>query len=171
MSKAILLLSLGFPIFAWSMDSLDVEFSGILVNKTCQLAADSINKRVTIENIRLKSINDNIPSDITPFFITIEKCSQADLNKMIKITWKSPKQVAVEGDNYLGTDGNSGVLLGVVDKQRVLVTWDKSIEVTPVTVTDGTQQLEFGVFVRKNPLNEAKKGFFSSSATFSLEYE
>lgn len=166
MSKAILLLSLVVPIFGWSKESLDVEFSGILVNKTCQLAADSINKRVKIENIRLKSINDNIPSDITPFFITIEKCSQADLNKMIKITWKSPKQVTVEGGNYLGTDGSSGVLLGVVDKQGALVTWDKSIEVTPVTVTDGSQQLEFGVFVRKNPLNEAKKGFSQAQRLF-----
>ncbi|MEX6202813.1 hypothetical protein AB6G29_12040 [Providencia hangzhouensis] len=46
MSKAILLLSLVLPIFGWSKESLDVEFSGILVNKTCQLAADSINKRV-----------------------------------------------------------------------------------------------------------------------------
>lgn len=171
MSKVILLLSLGLPIFSWSMDSLDVEFSGVLVNKTCQLAADSINKQVKIENIRLKSINDNIASDITPFFITIEKCSQADLNKMIKITWKSPKRVNVEGQSYLGTDGNSGVLLGVVDKQRALVVWEKSIEVEPVTVAGGSQQLEFGVFVRKNPLNEAKKGFFSSSATFTLEYE
>ncbi|HGN2999928.1 TPA: hypothetical protein ACKR5A_006117, partial [Pseudomonas aeruginosa] len=102
---------------------------------------------------------------------TIEKCSQADLNKMIKITWKSPKRVNVEGQSYLGTDGNSGVLLGVVDKQRALVVWEKSIEVEPVTMAGGSQQLEFGVFVRKNPLNEAKKGFFSSSATFTLEYE
>ncbi|ENU1226038.1 MULTISPECIES: fimbrial protein [Providencia] len=171
MSKAILLLSLVFPIFGWCKDSLDVEFSGILVNKTCQLAADSINKQVKIENIRLKSINNNITSDITPFFITIEKCSQSDLNKMIKITWKSPKRVSVEGQSYLGTDGDSGVLLGVVDKQRTLVVWEQSIEVEPVTVADGTQQLEFGVFARKNPLNEAKQGFFSSSATFSLEYE
>ncbi|MBO1929266.1 type 1 fimbrial protein [Providencia rettgeri] len=79
MSKAILLLSLVLPIFGWSKESLDVEFSGILVNKTCQLAADSINKRVKIENIRLKSINDNIPSDITPFLSRLKNAAKPTL--------------------------------------------------------------------------------------------
>lgn len=172
MNKVIaLILSMGFPILGLSSSNIEVEFSGILVNKTCQLAASSLNQHVKIENIRLKSINDSLTSHITPFLITIEKCSPADLHKMVKITWKSPKLVSVEGKYYLETTGNSGVVLGLVDKQGMLMDWDQSVEVTPVSVVDGEQQLEFGVLVRKGQSSEAKYGHFSGSATFSLEYE
>lgn len=156
---------------AWSANNLDVEFSGELVSTACQVAAESINKKITLYNLRWQFINENETSAVTPFTIAIDKCSETDLQKSIKLTWQSNELVNIGGDSFLTTKGDSGVVLGLIDHDEKPIVWNKPMTIGDVSVVDGLQQFDFGVFVRKPATGEAKIGDFSSIVTFNVEYE
>lgn len=157
------------PVLA--ANSLDVEFSGELVSTSCQVAAESINKKITLYNLRWKDINANETRTVTPFTIAIDKCSETDLQKSIKLTWKSNQLVDIGGQSYLATEGDSGVLLGLIDQDEKPIVWNTPITISNVSVIEGLQQFDYGVFVRKPATGEAKIGDFSGTVTFSVEYE
>lgn len=150
---------------------LDMEFKGELVDTACKVTPDSLNQKITIYNLRLKSLNEGKPSAITPFSIVIDKCSETDLKKVIKLTWKSNQLLNIGNDTFLKTQGDSGILLGVTDKEDKLIVWNRPITLGSVPEVGKTQELKFGVFVRKPATEEAKAGGFTASVTFTVEYE
>ncbi|EKT55337.1 fimbrial protein [Providencia burhodogranariea] len=161
---------LGAPL-AYSSNTLDVEFNGELIATACQISSKSIKQDVPLYNLRWQFINENGSSAVTPFSIAIDKCSAMDLKKIIKLTWISNKLITVKGDSFIATEGDSNVLLGLVDKDERPIIWNKPMSVGAISVVDNTQQLDFGVFVRKPPTGEAKTGDFSSIIMFNVEYE
>lgn len=162
---------LGWQSQVLAANSLDVEFSGELVSTACQVAAESINKKITLYNLRWQFINENETSAVTPFTIAIDKCSVTDLQKSIKLTWQSNELVNIGGDSFLTTKGNSGVVLGLIDHDEKPIIWNKPMTIGDVSVVEGLQQFDFGVFVRKPATGEAKIGDFSGIVTFNVEYE
>lgn len=170
--RVLLVFSLIFTALGVkAANTLDVEFDGVLIDITCQLTTASLKQDVTLENLRWQSLNQNVFSGITPFSLAIEKCSEANLKKTIKLTWQSSQLVDIGGKSYLPTQGSSGVLLGLVDKDENPITWNKPIELGLVTVVGDTQQFDFGVLARKPANADAKVGDFSGAVTFSVEYE
>ncbi|EKT60247.1 fimbrial protein [Providencia burhodogranariea] len=165
----VVFLSWQSPVLA--ANSLDVEFTGELVSTACQVAAESINKKITLYNLRWQFINENEASAVTPFTIAIDKCSETDLQKSIKLTWQSNELVNIGGDSFLTTKGNSGVVLGLIDHDEKPIVWNKPMTIGDVSVVEGLQQFDFGVFVRKPATGEAKIGDFSGIVTFNVEYE
>jgi len=161
---------LGIPS-VFCANTLDVEFTGLLVGTMCQVSAESVSQKIKLYNLRWQAINSQGVSDVTPFSIAIDKCSATDLKKNIKLTWKSNQLVNVDGNSFLATQGDSNVLLGLIDKDEKPVIWNKPITVGAVSVVGNTQPLDFGVFVRKPSTGEAKIGDFSGSITFNVEYE
>lgn len=162
---------LGWQSQVLAANSLDVEFSGELVSTACQVATESINKKITLYNLRWQFINENETSAVTPFTIAIDKCSVTDLQKSIKLTWQSNELVNIGGDSFLTTKGNSGVVLGLIDHDEKPIIWNKPMTIGDVSVVEGLQQFDFGVFVRKPATGEAKIGDFSGIVTFNVEYE
>lgn len=162
---------LGWQPQVSATNSLDVEFSGELVSTACQVATESINKKITLYNLRWQFINENETSAITPFTIAIDKCSETDLQKSIKLTWQSNELVNIGSDSFLTTKGDSGVVLGLIDHDEKPIVWNKPMIVGDVSVVNGLQQFDFGVFVRKPATGEAKIGDFSGIVTFNVEYE
>ncbi|WP_300004072.1 fimbrial protein [uncultured Cedecea sp.] len=162
---------LGWQSQVLAANFLDIEFSGELIGSSCTVATESMNKNITIYNLRRQFINENEKSDVTPFTIAIDKCSDIDLQKSIKITWKNNELVSVGGVDFLTTSGESGVLLGLVDKDGNPIIWNEPMTIGNVTVVEGLQQFDFGVFVRKPATGEARIGDFSGIATFNVEYE
>ncbi|HEC8329740.1 TPA: type 1 fimbrial protein [Providencia rettgeri] len=160
-----------FSTLAYSGEGLDMEFRGELINTACQVTAESLNQKIKIYNLRLKTINEGIPSITKPFSIFIEKCSETDLKKMIKLTWKSNQLTNINGDSFLNTQGDSDVLLGITDKNDSLIVWNQPIHLGEVPEVGNTQELNFGVFVRKPKIGDAKIGDFLASVTFTVEYE
>ncbi|WP_249718700.1 fimbrial protein [Proteus faecis] len=157
--------------FAYSSNTIDIEFDGQLVTTGCQVSADSLNKKIKLDNLRWQNINENGVSQITSFSIAIEKCNEADLQKTVSLTWQSNQLVDIDKDSYLKTKGNSNILLGITDKEGKLVSWNKSMSLGEVTIIGDSQQFDFGVFVRKPKSENAKVGDFTGTATFMLEYE
>lgn len=162
---------LGWQSQVLAANSLDVEFSGELVSTACQIAAESINKKITLYNLRWQFINENETSAVTPFTIAIDKCSKTDLQKSIHLTWQSNELVDIHGDSFLATKGDSGVVLGLIDHDEKPIVWNKPMTIGDVSVVEGSQQFNFGVFVRKPATGEAKLGNFSGIVTFNVEYE
>ncbi|HFF1654976.1 MULTISPECIES: fimbrial protein [Providencia] len=163
------LLGWQFPTLA--TDSLDVKFSGVLVGAACQVAAESINKKITLYNLRWQFINENGASAVTPFTIAIDKCSKKDLQKNIKLTWQSNDLVNISGESFLTTKGGSGVLLGLIDHDEKPIVWNQPMTIGDVRVVEDLQQFDFGVYVRKPAKGEAKIGDFSAIVTFNVEYQ
>ncbi|OAT38672.1 fimbrial protein [Proteus myxofaciens] len=166
------------PVIFWgdlsqvqAANSLDVEFSGELVTTACQVSADSLNQKITLYNLRWQSINETGVSDVTPFSIDIDKCSEVDLQKIIKLTWQSNDLVNIGSDTFLTTKGESGVLLGLVDNNNTPLIWNQPMTIGDVNVVEGLQQFDFGVFVRKPATGDANTGDFSGIVTFNVEYE
>lgn len=167
---------LSLPLLAispiiWASNSLDVEFSGELISTACQVTPDSLKQKITLYNLRWQFINQNEKSAITPFSIAINKCSETDLQKSIKLTWQSNQLVKIGSENYLATKGDSGVLLGLVDQDDKAIEWNKPMPIGVVSVVDNVQQFDFGVFVRKPEIADAKVGDFVGTVTFAVEYE
>ncbi|HBO24801.1 MAG TPA: type 1 fimbrial protein [Providencia sp.] len=163
-------------LFGWQSpvlagNSLDVEFSGELVSTACQVAAESINKKITLYNLRWQFINEKGTSEVTPFTIAIDKCSETDLQKSIKLTWKSNELVNIGSESFLTTKGDSGVLLGLIDHDEKPIVWNKPITIGDINTVENLQQFDFGVYVRKPITGEAKVGDFSGIVTFNMEYE
>lgn len=165
------LLLFALPPLSYSEEGLDMTFSGELVNTACQVTAESLNQKIKIYNLRLKTINEGIPSTTKHFSIFIEKCSETDLKKMIKLTWKSNQLTNINGDSFLNTQGDSGILLGVTNKEDALIVWNQQINLGSVPEVGNTQELIFGVFVRKPKVGDANIGDFLASVTFTVEYE
>nr|WP_314266351.1 fimbrial protein [uncultured Moellerella sp.] len=162
---------LSWQFQALATNSLDVEFSGELLSTACQVAAESVNKKITLYNLRWQSINENDRSAVTPFTIAIDKCNDTDLQKSIKLTWQSDALVNIAGDSFLKTQGDSGVVLGLIDHDEKPIVWNKPMTIGDVSVVEGLQQFNYGVFVRKPATGEAKIGGFSGIVTFNVEYE
>lgn len=160
----------GLPT-AFSANSLDVEFSGELISTTCQIATESVNQKITIDNLGWQSINENKTSAVTPFSIGINKCTDTDLQKSIKLTWKSNQLTAVGENYFLTTQGDSGALLGLIDQNGHPVIWNKPMTLGTVSMVDSTQKFDFGVYVRKPSTGEIKVGDFAGTVTFTVEYE
>lgn len=174
MNKAFFLSVLFLnPPNTLASNQLDVQFKGELIRTHCQISADSVNKQIKLDNLRWQYINQFGASDVMPFFIEIEKCSDADLNKTIRMTWQSSQLINIEGNDYLRTQGTSGALLGIieVDKNEQLIVWNSPIDVGVVSVVENRQQLNFGVFVRKPATGDIKVGDFKGTATFAVEYQ
>ncbi len=152
-------------------NTLDVEFSGQLIATSCRVVLDSVNKEVKLNSLRLKNVNENEASAVTPFTLDIEKCSNTDLNKTIKLTWQSTQLITVGGREYVKTQGDAGILLGLNDKDGNAIVWHKPMILGAVTVVEDVQQLEFGVFARKPATGDAKAGGFTGTTTFSVDYE
>lgn len=156
---------------AYSANSVDVEFSGVLLgNVACQIDSNSLNQKVTLQNLNWRSINQEGSSPVTPFSIGINKCRDTDLNKTIKLTWQSSQLVEIVGENFVKTQGTSGVLLGLVDQDNHPIIWNSPMSVAEVSVVNGLQQINFGAFVRKPAAGEANIGDFISTVTFAVEY-
>ncbi|MGG4609840.1 fimbrial protein [Providencia sp. Me31A] len=170
-SWAFCLSSLLTSLLSFNAQGVDMEFKGELVDTACKVTSESLNQKITIYNVRLKSINEGKPSAITPFSITIDKCSETDLKKVIKLTWSSNQLLNIGNDTFLNTQGDSGVLLGVTDKDDKLIVWNRPITLGSVPEVGKTRELNFGVFARKPATKEAKAGKFSASITFTVEYE
>ncbi|MBS0924837.1 type 1 fimbrial protein [Providencia sp. JGM181] len=176
MSKLTLFWWLLAPLF-WSFSTqanaqfLDVEFSGELVHLSCKVSAGSVKKEIQLENLRMESLNLGETSVITPFSIEIDHCQRAELGKLIKITWHGTQLVNIDGDNYLITQGDSGVILGIMDSKDKPIAWDEPIDVGSVAVVNDEQSLSFGVVARKPPYGYVDTGNFSGWATFSVEYK
>lgn len=170
--SSILLLSLlVISSITGASNSLDVEFNGELISTACQVAPDSLKQKITLYNLRWQFINENEKSAITPFSIAINKCSETDLQKSIKLTWQSNQLVNIGTESYLVTKGDSGVLLGLVDQDNKAIEWNKPMPLGVVSVVDNAQQFDFGVFVRKPATTDAKVGDFVGTVTFAVEYE
>ncbi|ELX8379816.1 fimbrial protein [Providencia vermicola] len=161
------------PKNAFCYPQLDVQFRGELVHSKCQIAIESVNKQIKLDNLRWQYINEYGASEIQPFFIAINKCSQSDLNKTIRFTWQSQQLTNIGGHHYLMTQGQSGALLGITEanKNNQLIVWNQPIDIGVVSVVNDQQQLTFGVFVRKPATEKIKVGDFKGTATFSVEYE
>lgn len=167
-----------FPIFftffhgqVSAGNGLDVEFSGELVSTACRISSDSLNKKVTLYNLRWQSINKDVYSEITSFDIEIDNCSQSDLNKSIKMSWISSQLISIDGNKFLTTQGDSNVLLGLSDKEGTPVDWNEPVNIGNVSNAGTSQRFTFGVYVRKPVSGDANVGDFSGVATFSLDYE
>ncbi|HBO23151.1 fimbrial protein [Providencia sp.] len=177
MNKPITGLLLGLLSFFYeipttlSANSLNVEFSGELIRTACQVSSESLNQKIPLYNLNSKFINEHKTSAVTPFSISIEKCSSTDLQKQIKITWESNQLVNVSGHEFVVTQGDSNILLGVIDNDEKPIIWNKPTTVDTVSVVENTQQIGFGVFVRKPATGEAKIGDFSGIVTFKVDYE
>lgn len=174
MNKIFFFLMLfGILSSAFSNNQLDVEFKGELISNSCQISAESVNKQIKLDNLRWQYINKFGSSDVMPFFLEIEKCSEANLNKTIRMTWKSSQLIKVDGHEYLNTQGASGALLGIieVDKNEQPIVWNSPIDVGVISVVEDRQKLNFGVFVRKPATGDIKVGDFKGTATFAVEYE
>jgi type 1 fimbria pilin len=152
-------------------NALVIDFSGELVSTACTVSSDSINKEVKLDNLRWQYINENITSESTMFSIGIENCSVTDLQKSIELTWQSNQLVNVNGEKFLTTQGSSGILLGVHDKDDNPIIWNKAFTLGAVSVVEGIQQFDFNVFARKPINGEANAGRFSGVATFNVEYK
>lgn len=162
---------LSWQFQALAANNLDVEFSGELVSTACQVAAESVNKKIALYNLRWQFINENDRSAVTPFTIAIDNCSETDLQKSIKLTWQSDALVKIGGDSFLTTKGDSGVVLGLIDHDEKPIIWNKPMPIGDVSVVEGLQQFNYGVFVRKPATGEARIGGFSGIVTFNVEYE
>lgn len=156
---------------SYSSNSLDVEFSGELLSTACQVTTETVKQNITLYNLRWKTINEQGSSAITPFNIKVHRCSTTDIGKSIKLTWQSPQLVTVGSEQYLSTTGSSGVLLGLVDKEKKPIVWNKAVQIGSVTEVEGEQSFDFGVFVRKPESGEVKAGDFTGTVTFNVEYE
>lgn len=157
--------------YVFGANSLDVEFSGELVSTACQIATESVSKKITLYNLRWQQINQDTTSAITPFTIVIDNCSATDLQKTIKLTWQSNQLVTIGGESFLTTQGASGVVLSLVDSNNNPIVWNQPISIGNVTVVDNSQQFDFGVAARKPASGEANVGDFSGTVTFNVEYE
>ncbi|HBO22404.1 MAG TPA: type 1 fimbrial protein [Providencia sp.] len=162
---------LGWQSQVLAANSLDVEFSGELVRTSCKVATESINKKITLYNLRWQQINEHETSAVTPFTIAIDKCSESDLRKSIKLTWQSNSLINIGSNSFLTTKGDSGVLLGLNDQNEKPIVWNTPVVISDVSVIEGLQQIGFGVFVRKPATGEARIGDFSGIVTFNVEYE
>lgn len=152
-------------------DSLSIDFSGELVSTACTVSSESVNKEVTLDNLRWQYINENTMSESTEFSIGIENCSATDLQKSIELTWKSNQLVNVNGESFLTTEGSSGILLGIHDKEDKPIIWNKAFTLGTVSVVEDVQQFDFSVFARKPINGEANAGSFSGVVTFNVEYK
>lgn len=162
---------LGWESQGKAANTLDVEFSGELLSTACKVATESINQKITLYNLRWQSINESETHTVTPFTIAIDKCSETDLQKSIKLTWQSNDLINIDGESFLTTKGSSGVVLGLIDHDEKSVVWNKPMTIGDVSVVEGLQQFDFGVFARKPAIGEAKVGDFSGIVTFNMEYE
>ncbi|EKT0592931.1 fimbrial protein [Morganella morganii] len=156
---------------AFSAKELIIEFSGELMSTACQVAPESLNKEIRLENLHWRAINEQGYSYVTPFYIAIEKCNATDLQKSIRLTWKNSQVTDVGDEKAIPTTGSSGVYLSIRDQQGKPVTWNAPMTAGAVTEAGNQQHLNFGVVVRKPPQVEAKVGDFSSTVTFAVEYQ
>ncbi|HID7804209.1 TPA: fimbrial protein [Proteus mirabilis] len=167
----ILLLIVFFSSIANANSSLDVNFHGVLTSNTCQLSSDSLEKEIVIDNLRWSYINENGSSSIKYFFLNIEKCSDTDLAKTISINWKSNNVTVIDGDDYIVTDGNTNILLGITSSDNKLIKLNKAMQFAQVERVGEIQKIKFGVFVRKPTDRDINIGDFISVVTFTVEYE
>lgn len=171
MNAVALCVAIGCCPLAYSSNSLDVTFSGELVSTACKVTTETAKQNITLYNLRWQAINEQGSSAITPFNIKVHRCSATDIGKSIQLTWQSPQLVTIGSEQYLSTTGSSGVLLGLVDKEKKPIVWNKAVQLGAVTEVEGEQHFDFGVFVRKPEKGEAKVGDFTSTVTFNVEYE
>lgn len=168
MLSAVFMVGLSDGIAA---NSLDVNFTGELVAVTCQLSEESVTKRIELYNLRWKSINENQPSAVTPFTIFINNCSEMDLQKSVKLTWQSNQLVEIGDSSFVQTQGDSGIVLGLVDQDENPVIWNEPMNIGTVNTASGSQQFNFGVYARKPATGDVNAGEFIGTVTFNMEYE
>ncbi|EPG7654515.1 fimbrial protein, partial [Proteus mirabilis] len=101
----------------------------------------------------------------------IEKCSDTDLAKTISITWKSNSVIVIDGNNYIATDGNTNILLGITNSDDKLIELNKPMQFSQVEKVGEMQKIKFGVFASKPNERNINIGDFISVVTFTVEYE
>lgn len=159
--------------YSYAGSSLDISFMGSLVSTGCKLPEAPYNLEVQLNKISSKYLYEYGRSQAIEFSIPIVDCYVSDLNKMISIKLNSNDLVTDKGVSYLKTEGNSNLLLGLLDSNDAVIKFNEKIDMSRVIVSGKDEQnlLNFKVYARPPITGDLKEGAFSSTVTFNIDYQ
>lgn len=145
----------------------DVVFDGVLVAEPCNISTDSEEQTVDFKNIPSKtfiSSNRTVPER---FSILLKECDLS-LGQTVTVSFQGRESDNAQGN--FATDGDAkGISIAIEDREGNAIHPNQPAK--SVMLDDGDTALEYNAYIQADDYSRVDYGDFTSSVTFSFEYE
>lgn len=161
-----------FPVFlliysASAFSDTDVVFDGVLIAEPCSISPSSEEQVVDFKNIPSKTFISNNRTVPEKFGLQLKECDLS-LGQTVTVSFKGR-----ESDNAAGnfaTDGDAkGISIALEDSKGNPVHPNQPAEA--ISLNEGDTLLEYNAYIQADDYSRVDFGDFTSSVTFSFEYE
>ncbi|WP_162182396.1 fimbrial protein [Aeromonas finlandensis] len=173
LSAGLCLLACPSPAATSSQDLLGgpVRFYGRIIAQPCSVSLDSLDMRVDMNVIDVKTLYANGHSKPVPFFIRLTGCKPA-VFKSVRTKFSGPKDVTLPGTLAVGGMAK-GIALQLLDHDATRLQLDELSRAVPLQGQELV--LAFAAQVDGYPDRIASHnivvGEFSAVTTFTLQYD
>ncbi|AVZ00439.1 type 1 fimbrial protein (plasmid) [Lelliottia sp. WB101] len=152
---------------AYAVSDTDVVFDGVLISEPCNISTDSEEQLVDFRNIPAKTFLSNDRTAPEKFSILLKECD-ISIGKTVSVSFQGTESLSQPGN--FATEGDAkGISIALEDaKGRAIHPNEPAI---PVSLNEGDTALEYQAYVQASDYTSLEYGDFTSSVTFSFEYE
>lgn len=168
LASAAMILAL--PSHPWA-NGTDFDVNITFKPSQCQFIPDS--RTLFIEqNASLKDLRAGVRSVSVPFILSLQDCSEVNLDKM-RITFQIDHSVPLEdGITYLALDKTSsagGVVIGLEDSQRNRISFNTQLTPPHIEGQGEERTVKFWAFLQRDG-GEVKPGPYQAKSVAIISY-
>ncbi|HCM1955509.1 TPA: type 1 fimbrial protein [Salmonella enterica subsp. salamae serovar 9,46:z4,z24:z39:z42] len=152
--------------------SLDVTFTGSLVDRMCEFEQGDAALEVTFPARSLKYFEQYTRTETEPFVIGLKNCTLSTKDKVVDLTFSFPQTEMVNGTVMLKPSGDTGLVIGLLDGKGHVVMPDHAVDIGTITQAGGgtLNRFTLGAYVMAPPGVTVKAGQYSATTTFTVSY-
>jgi type 1 fimbria pilin len=162
------LLSFFLAIYsATAFSDTDVVFDGVLISEPCNISSSSEEQIVDFKNIPSKTFISHNRTVPEKFSFLLTECDLS-LGQTVTVSFQGRESDLASGN--FATDGDAkGISIALEDIQGNPVVPNQPA--TALLLNEGDTLLEYNAYIQADDYSRVDFGDFTSSVTFSFEYE
>lgn len=152
---------------ASAFSDTDVVFDGVLISEPCNISPSSEEQIVDFKNIPSKTFISNNRTVPEKFSFLLKECDLS-LGQTVTVSFQGRESDIAPGN--FATEGDAkGISIALEDIQGNPITPNQPA--TAVSLSEGDTLLEYNAYIQADDYSRVDYGDFTSSVTFSFEYE
>lgn len=164
---------LSLLLIAGYLQATDISFHGNLVDNACVFEQDGGAQEVVFPTVAAKFFSTHTRTETKVFSVGLKNCPESVRDKLVNLTFSFPQQEELGGVRMLRPDGNTGVLIALVDSAGKAIEPEKPVSVGNISATGaGTvNRFSLGAYVTVPPDRVVNPGQYSATTTFTVGFE
>lgn len=152
---------------ASAISDTDVVFDGVLIAEPCNISTESKDQLIDFKNIPSKTFISNNRTVSEKFNINLKECDLS-LGQTVTVSFQG-RESDIKLGNFATEGDAKGISIALEDRDGNAIYPNQPAKA--VSLTEGDTVLEYKAYIQADDYSRIDFGDFTSSVTFSFEYE